>query len=201
MQILLHVRLAAPAGSPFASVVPIQAVSLFPRIAHAVLLGVHRRFGGAHWRVAARLLGLPVVVTVHLPAYEYVYGPGLRARSKRWLYRYIERILNHALTDHLIYVSSRIGREAVEGGLAPPHCTTVIENGIDLSPFTERERGRCIREELGASPQTTVLCCIGRLTEQKGVDILLEAFCLLEPLKRNVHLWLVGDGPQRDAGR
>ncbi len=150
-------------------------------------------------RVAAGLLGLPIIVTVHVPAYEYVSGPGLCSRSKRWLYRHVERILNHALTDHLIYVSSRIGRQAVEGGLAPPSRMSIIENGIDVSPFAECKHGRRIREELGASLQTIVLCCIGRLTEQKGVDILLEAFRLLEPSKRNLHLWLIGDGPQRAA--
>lgn len=150
-------------------------------------------------RIAARLLGLPAVVTVHLPPYEYVYGPGLRARCQRWFYRCAERILNHALTDRLIYVSSRLGREAVDGGLAPRRRTLVIENGIDLSPFVDCERGQSVREELGASPAATVLCCVGRLAEQKSIDVLLEALHVLEPQRRDLRLWLVGDGPQRAA--
>ncbi|MGB9873305.1 MAG: glycosyltransferase, partial [Anaerolineae bacterium] len=173
-----------------------RLVRLF-RSHHVGLVHAHSPRAALLGRVAARLLGIPVVVTVHLPPYKYVHGQGLRARFQRWLYRRAEQFLNHALTDRLIYVSSRIGREAINRGLAPFRRTTIIENGIDLSPFADCYRGHSVREELGTSPATTVLCCVGRLTEQKGMDILLEALHGLEPRKWDLRLWLIGDGPQR----
>ena len=44
------------------------------------------------------------------------------------------------------------------------------------------------------------LMTAGRLTEQKGIDTLLQAFSRMKPdLKKPVQLWIVGDGPLRSS--
>jgi glycosyltransferase involved in cell wall biosynthesis len=164
---------------------------------HVDLVHIHSPRAALFGRVASRLLKLPVVVTVHLPSYYFVYGQNVRARCKRWMYRCVETILNYGLTNRLIYVSSHVCREALDLGLAPRGRTMVIENGIDLVPFASSDQTRLVREALGIPLEATVLCCVGRLDGQKGIDILLEAICILEPERRTLRVWLVGDGPQR----
>lgn len=147
-------------------------------------------------RIAARLLGLPIIVTVHLPPYYYVRGQGVRARLKRWLYRHVERVLNYRFTGQLIYVSSRVCQEALTLGLAPRDRTAIVENGIDLAPFAACHQPSAVRAALNTPPEAIVLCCVGRLDEQKGIDILLEAASQLQSEKQ-ICIWLAGDGPQR----
>lgn len=149
-------------------------------------------------RMAARLLGLPVIVTVHLPPYYFAHRHGVRALFKCWFYHWAERILNVRLTDQLIYVSSRVCQEAFALNLAPRERTIVIQNGIDLTAFANDGQSSAVREALDTPPEATVLCCVGRLDEQKGVDVLLEALHQMD-LDQQTRVWLVGDGPQREA--
>lgn len=50
-----------------------------------------------------------------------------------------------------------------------------------------------VRQELGLSADDTVLVSTGRVTREKGFDVLLEALSLIEPLSRHKVL-IVGDG-------
>jgi glycosyltransferase involved in cell wall biosynthesis len=150
-------------------------------------------------RMAARLLGLPAIVTVHLPSYAYAHGSGARPRLKRLCYRPVDRILNHRLTRHLIYVSSSVADEALAQGLAPPDRTTVIPNGIDLTPYAASTAKQALRASIGSRPAAKALCSVGRLDVQKGMDVLLEALSRLAPARSDLDLWLAGDGPQRRA--
>jgi glycosyltransferase involved in cell wall biosynthesis len=161
------------------------------------LLHVHSPRASAFGRLAGRVLGLPVVVTVHLPPYYYVYGQNTFTRCKRWLYQKVEQLLNHRWTDYLIYVSSRVCREALGKGLAPRSRTTIIPNGIDLTHYVTGGDRQALRNIFGTPAQATVMCCVGRLDAQKGIDVLLEAVHLLEAKGSSPQLWLVGDGPQR----
>lgn len=168
------------------------------RTHHVGLLHTHDPRAAFLGRIVAHLLGLPVIVTVHLPPYYYVRGQGVRGRLKRWLYRHIERVMNYGFTSQLIYVSSRVCQEALALGLAPRDRTTVIENGIDLTPFAVCRQPTALRGALDTPPEATVVCCVGRLDEQKGIDVLLEALHQMD-LDPQTRVWLVGDGPQREA--
>jgi len=65
---------------------------------------------------------------------------------------------------------------------------SVVENGIDCERFTPAE---------GQSEQ--YLLYVGRLTDVKGVPVLLDAFARLTERYPTLSLRIVGDGPQRDA--
>ena len=152
-------------------------------------------------RLAARLLRRPVIVTVHLPPYYFFRGHSVRSRFMRWLYRWNDRILNHSLTDRLIYVSSYVCQEALDQRLAPRERTTIIKNGIELTSFNDGKSKASLRQAWGISPDTILICCVCRLDVQKGVDVLLEAIHLLsiETALTEWQVWIVGDGPQRST--
>ena len=50
-----------------------------------------------------------------------------------------------------------------------------------------------------ADPTVYNLCSMGRLVHQKGFDLLLEDFARLSKLRADMHLYLIGDGPEREA--
>ena len=74
----------------------------------------------------------------------------------------------------------------------------VIENGIDLGPYNRLVDRRAVREAVSCPHDATVLCFVGRFTEQKGIDTLLQAVKALHDQRTVFRLWLVGDGPLRD---
>lgn len=77
-----------------------------------------------------------------------------------------------------------------------------IHNGIDLSMFTvsneERNDNRFnLHKEFNIKESDYVITYVGRLSPEKGVKVLLEAFDRLYRTNKNVTCLLVGDGIQR----
>ena len=75
---------------------------------------------------------------------------------------------------------------------------SVVPNGVDVSELTpagEAERFEA-RARLGLGSGAVVLC-IGRLTRQKGQDVLLDAWPDVLARVPEAELVLVGDGPDR----
>jgi glycosyltransferase involved in cell wall biosynthesis len=74
----------------------------------------------------------------------------------------------------------------------------VIPNGIDLQRFTEAvsEDRAAARRVLGL-PDAPSVVCIGRLSEQKGQDLLLDAWSIVLASRPDARLYFVGDGPDR----
>lgn len=147
----------------------------------------------------AKLLGIHMLRTVHFPEYFTAAGDNLRAKIRRKYYQWLERIANHYLVDHVIFVSKRIREEAIQTRPASREQSTVIANGVDLSAFDAHETNRiAIRELFGVDSGERVMSFVGRLDHQKGLDILLTA---LSRLRHGLldHAWIIGDGPLRDS--
>lgn len=79
----------------------------------------------------------------------------------------------------------------------------VVPNGIELPesahglPSAERDRRRY--ELAGLPPGAKVLGFVGRLARQKRVLDLIWMLVLLESLRPDIYLLLVGDGPERES--
>ena len=155
------------------------------------LLHIHDPRSGVAGRLVAKALRIPVVYTVHLPPYHYTTG------VKRRMYRRIEGFLNWRFTDRIVYVSHQAHNEAISLHVAPRSRSVVIENGIDLGPYNRLVDRRAVREAVSCPHDATVLCFVGRFTEQKGIDLLLQAVKALHDQRTDFKLWLVGDGPLR----
>ena len=135
-------------------------------------------FGGDFWgRLAARILKLPVVTTEHNVNMD---EGRVKTRIKRYLGQYSQwyvacsEAVKHDMAKRYGIALSRI---------------SVIHYGIDLSRFSLATKKEC-----SAVPQ---LLSIGRLTRQKGHDILLGALQNLTHL--SWHLTIVGEGPEKLA--
>ena len=99
-----------------------------------------------------------------------------------------------------IAVSEALRERLVEIGV-PRERTLVQHNGVDGDRFTLRERNAA-RAQLGLSPQAPMLCYVGRLGHEKGLDILLQAMHRLKTSGRtDIELKLVGWGECEDTLR
>ncbi|HEX6792032.1 MAG TPA: glycosyltransferase family 4 protein [Candidatus Krumholzibacteria bacterium] len=72
----------------------------------------------------------------------------------------------------------------------------VIPNGVDAARFFPRRAGEA-RERLGIANDGRIVVCVSRLSHEKGIDVLVDAFARMQDA--GARLFVVGDGVERDA--
>jgi len=143
----------------------------------------------------------PILLSIHAP----------RSTSEVWLRLYPEERTTRLgkylkqletcviLSSTALVMPSNAAKEYLEEVFFPMASlidgkSEVVYNGIENANFGIKGK---IREELGL--QQAFLCVIvGRLVKDKGCDILIKAVSLL-PTPNNVHVLIVGDGPEREC--
>lgn len=125
--------------------------------------------------------------------------------AKRRLLIQMERLACR-LAHRVICVSPSVRELAVASGLATPEKAIVLAsgscNGIDASRFAVNprliQRATALRRQLGIPEKATVILFIGRLTADKGIPELVEAFSRLDEQVSDVRLLLVGCFEEED---
>lgn len=153
-----------------------------PHIVH-----LHSSKAGLVGRLAVRG-SRPVVFQPHAWSFLAVTGVQ-RAMALRW-----ERI-GARWADATICVSRAERAEGLESGL-PRRRVYVIPNAVDTRRFIPMNRSEA-RTRLGLSTSQKLAVFVGRLSTQKGVDILLECWRAVKLQLPDAELAIVGDGPDR----
>jgi glycosyltransferase involved in cell wall biosynthesis len=95
--------------------------------------------------------------------------------------------------DFLVTVSDDLRKKAVAMG-APAEKTRAVVNGCDLSVFRVSSRLES-RRKLQIDPASEAIVYIGRMDVKKGLRELVEAAAALHTNRPNLHVYLVGEGP------
>jgi teichuronic acid biosynthesis glycosyltransferase TuaC len=98
-------------------------------------------------------------------------------------------------SDFLVTVSGDLRTKAVAMGASPEKSRAVV-NGCDLSVFHVRDRLEA-RQKLRIPPAAEAVVYIGRMDVKKGLRELIEAAAALHPQRPNLHVYLLGEGPDR----
>ena len=135
--------------------------------------------------VLARANHIPTVSTAH-----GFTGGGRRNR----LY---ERIQYLALkrANAVIAVSKPLALHLASGGISP-NKIHFVPNAFTPSPNNVSRAAA--RDRLGIAHDALVAAWVGRLSREKGADVMLDALAQTDPSWR---LSIIGDGPERDALR
>ena len=153
------------------------------------LVHAHGHRAGLLGRVAAIRARAPHIVwTCHLAENKADKNPMVR-----WGYRRVLRYLD-ARTDVTIAVSSFLRDWLVEQGIDGSRIV-VIPNGVDCEVFKPRARDAGLLAELGLDPGAPIVGTVARLTEQKGVETLVDAAARIERDTPDVQFVIVGTGP------
>jgi len=143
--------------------------------------------------LAARLLGLPYVVTAHGSDIN-VYAQKATLRPQvRWALKHSRAVIavSRALADRIRTLL----------GAAAPVVAHIPCAGYDPAVFRPRPRAAQF-DSLGLKPHHRVVLFVGHLVPIKGLPHLVDAWSVLRrqgQLGPDTRLVLVGDGPQRDA--
>ncbi|MDN4093164.1 DUF1957 domain-containing protein [Brevibacillus agri] len=134
---------------------------------------------------------LPLISTIH--ALEHGRHQGIHTPFQERIHE-SERTLAHA-SDRVIVCSHYMAEEVRRLFGIPESKLRVIYNGVDLAPPPAFDKGK-LREELsiGDGP---VLFFVGRLVQEKGVHLLLEAMARLRYEFGHATLLIAGKGPMQ----
>ena len=114
-----------------------------------------------------------------------------------WLFTLVDRCAIY-LPDQIAAVSNDVGQQILALPGVRSDRVAVIQNAVDIEAYDVPDRCEACRGEFAVPPHATLLGFAGRITKQKRVDLLLEAFA--EVLKRypQSRLLIAGDGEEKD---
>lgn len=115
-------------------------------------------------------------------------------------YRVSRGLETHVLrrADHVTTICEGLRREIAGRGI-PADRVTVIPNAVDTREFqVNRAPDAALAAELGLAGKT-VIGFAGSFYAYEGLDLLLDAAAILRPRHPDLHLLLVGGGPQERA--
>lgn len=142
----------------------------------------------------------PIVYTNHtrydLYADVYVRSllPFLPETAIQHTMRYLWPKLTN-LSDAVISPSASVRRVMREFGVSRP--IHVIENGVDLKPFSQPSQPLC-KQTFQLSDDDLLAVYVGRLSPEKNLPVLIDEFIQAQRQRPHIHLLLIGDGPLTD---
>jgi glycosyltransferase involved in cell wall biosynthesis len=97
--------------------------------------------------------------------------------------------------NYLITVSGDLRKKSIMMGASPENVRSVV-NGCDLSVFRPMDRIEA-RRKLDIYPAAEAVVYIGRMDVKKGLRELVKATALLHLNRPDLHVYLVGEGPDK----
>jgi len=117
--------------------------------------------------------------------------------AKVAFYNLVDAVLQRG-ADRTVLVSEAQRRRIMGGGNTER--VLVLHNAVDLrAPMARSADALSVREFLGVPPDFRVVVTVGRVSPEKGMDVLIQAFRMLRQNVEQVMLVLVGEGQERPS--
>jgi glycosyltransferase involved in cell wall biosynthesis len=154
------------------------------------VLHLHSTKAGVVGRLAGRVRGIPVLYTPHGTSWRYT------GRVTGSVQLALERMLRSATTLLVSVCREEASAFVVDVGFHPASIR-LVPNGVAVPETNDlvEARGRA-RAALGIAPDAVWAVFVGRLTHEKGLDVLLDALAAGTGLDG---LLVVGEGADRSA--
>jgi glycosyltransferase involved in cell wall biosynthesis len=102
--------------------------------------------------------------------------------------------------EHVICVSEDLHADCLAAGVRAERCTH-IPNAIDTEEFRRTTPVAAAKAALGAPAAGLLVGAVGRLSAEKGFDLLIRAVHRLLQEGLDLHLWIAGEGDQEEPLR
>lgn len=142
----------------------------------------------------AWLFKIPLVV-------DFKYDPTTQPAINLWgVFRrlFLNLFIDISLTSAtlIIVTTPLLKQNVVKRGIAPEKIF-IVPNYADEEIFSPKVGGNSVRKELSVSSDEKVIMYIGRLSPEKGIDVLIKAFSIIKEEIKNTKLIIVGDGAEK----
>ncbi len=185
--------LPAPTNPDYSLAIPVLPGmnSLIKRLGLDII-HVHSPFTmgrlGMHY---ARKYDIPIVFTYHTLYDQYVhYVPVAQDLAKKFAIRYSVNFCNKC--DHVVVPSTKVEELLQRYYVETP--VTVIPTGVPLHKFTDGDSS-WLRRHYNMPKENKILLFVGRLTKEKNLEFLIDAFKKIKEEKPFTSLVLTAQGP------
>ncbi len=167
------------------------------------LIHIHTEFSmGMFALFASKKLKKPIVYTLHTMYDDYMFylakTKPMQKAVKPAAYMYLRSLANKAteIIGPSLKVVEFLRRCGVEKHV------NIIYNTIDLKNFLPENQSQddilAVKQKLGIQKNDTSLCFVGRLGKEKSLDVLINFIAEKFSDNKNLKLFIIGDGPERD---
>jgi glycosyltransferase involved in cell wall biosynthesis len=141
--------------------------------------------------VVARNLELPVVTGFHtnFQSYSVHYRIGF---LKSLILRYMKAFHRHSRCT--LVPTQQMRRDMSQDGFGR---VEVVGRGVDTELYHPRRRSDELRRSWGAGPDDLVALYVGRIADEKNLNVAVRAFHAMREANPRCRFVLVGDGPAR----
>ena len=176
---------------PFKDTLALIDLTAFLRKNPYHIVHTHNSKAGFLGRLAAKLVGVPVIV-------HTVHGFAFHDEEPLWrqmLFRNLERLASR-WSDRMIFISQPLIDWALKDHIVGEDKITKIYSGIQLDKFhpVKSEEKDQIRSKWSIKKEEAVVGIVSKLWEGKGHTVLIEAFKLLKEKIKDAKLVIVGEG-------
>jgi glycosyltransferase involved in cell wall biosynthesis len=145
---------------------------------------IHAHYGFHSAIVPALFSRKPIVITFH-------GSDALVEPFRNRLYAFLQRFVV-SRAARIIAVSGQVRQTLIDTLGAHTDRIALLPCGVDTTVFTQRSKASA-REQLRVQADQKLVLFIGRLTREKGVDVLADASRKLQ----HIGFYLIGSGPLR----
>ncbi len=143
---------------------------------------------GLHY---ARRYDTPIVFTYHTLYDQYVhYVPVAQDLARDVTIKYSKNFCNQC--DHIVVPSREVETILTELNIKTPR--SVIPTGVPIEKFNQGDR-QWLREHYDIPEKNRILLFVGRLTKEKNLDFLLDAFKEIHQQTPDTSLVITAQGP------
>ena len=172
---------------------------------HLDIIHCHTEFGVGIFGVQiAKLFHIPLVKTYHTTYEDYTHylNPLEFEALDHGLKYAINKISKFSGNDctRLISPSIKTKELLLSYGINTP--IDVIPTGIELkrfiTPFPDKDVLEKAKQELNKNDNKMTFLYVGRIAQEKSIDMLMDCFKLVKKNNLNAKLCIIGKGPQAD---
>lgn len=146
----------------------------------------------------ANLTAMMIRRRTHWPWVAFAHG----YTQDRWrarLYNRADQLLMRK-PDHVCAVAESVANIVRRAGRRGP--ISIVPNAIEAAAVPPSPEKRCeLRQSFGLAPNEFAIACLGRLSHEKGVDVLLSAARGFIGEMPEMRIMVAGDGPEGDVLR
>ncbi len=185
------------------SVYPIRAMNIIRKWKLDVIHS-HTEFSvGTFARFVARQYNIPLVHTYHTLYEDYIYyiTKGYFDKPSKKIVEYLTQFYCDKTANELIVPTKKI-YDLFKEKYNVDKNIYIIPTGIEIDRFyaenIDEKDVEEVRKKIGISKKDFNILFVGRIAQEKNIDLLLEGQKLINESNKKINLIIIGDGPDMD---
>ncbi len=164
------------------------------------IIHTHTEFSiGLYGKYFSRKLDIPLVHTYHTMYEDYTHYVYTLRPGRELLKSFVKKVMKNYIKDCNNVIAPTRKTEEKLRSYGVENQIFIQPTGVDINHFhrfsKDDERVKAIRETYGIKQDDYLLIFLGRVADEKSIDVIFNALAGVREKKDNVKMLVVGDGP------